>query len=179
MKKALITSAVISLILTGCCIKAAKISCDDTPTPPVQSKIKVSKPIIKQTNGVEKQSICFIQNGIEKNKCIMSIEAEGIGVAPCNGTCSNAKATAMARRAAIIEAYRSLAEKLYGIKINGRDTVKNMVLQSSYIRSYVSGIIRGATIEEENYKNGLYTVVLSLKLDPNRWNQVLSQAGLL
>jgi len=144
------------------------------------TKLSQSKKIvIKNTNSIEKQSICFIQNGIKDNNCIMSIEAEGVGVAPCDGICSKAKAVAMARRAAIVSAYRNLAEKLYGIKIIGRDSVKNMVLQSSYVKSYVSGVIRGAMIEEENFKNGIYTVTLSLKLNPNRWNKVLKEAGLL
>jgi len=33
----------------------------------------------------------------------------------------------------------------------------------------VTGIIKGATIEEEIFKNGIYTVSMSLKLDMNKW----------
>jgi len=124
------------------------------------------------------KSLCFIENGISR-KCILRIEATGVGVVPCNGTCSIAQAKAMARRAAIVSAYRNLAEKLYGIKINGRDSVKNMILQSSTIRSYVEGVIRGATIEDESFKDGTYKVVLSIKLNPKKWNYLLRRAGLL
>ena len=187
MKKALLLGGVASLFIAGCCCKKAHLTCDDnvcsapqpvkveqpTPIPQKPKPVEAQKPIIQQN-----KNVCFIRNGIDR-RCILNIEASGVGVVPCNGTCSTAQAKAMARRAAIVSAYRNLAEKLYGIKINGRDTVKNMVLQSSTVRAYVTGLIRGATIEEENFKDGTYTVVLSIKLDPNRWNQVLSAAGLL
>jgi len=115
---------------------------------------------------------CLISNTPVK-KCILTIEATGVGVPPCEGACSTPQARVMARRAAIVDAYKSLAEKMYGIKINGRDTVKNMILQNSNLRAYVNGLIRGATIEEEDYKNGVYSVVLSVKLDPKVWNEFL------
>jgi hypothetical protein len=106
------------------------------------------------------------------NNCILTVEANGIGVAP-NSSISPAQATAMARRAAIIDGYKTLTEKLYGIKVNGKETVKNMVLQNSTLRSKIAGIIRGATIEDEEYKNGMYRVSMSLKLNIKNWNQYL------
>jgi len=62
---------------------------------------------------------------------------------------------------------------MYGIQINGRDTVKNMILQNSSVRGYVEGLIRGADIEEEEFKDGVYTVTMSVKLNIKRWNQYL------
>ena len=106
------------------------------------------------------------------NNCILTIEASGIGVAP-EDSISVAQATAMARRAAIIDGYKALTEKLYGIKVNGRETVKDMVLKDSTLHSRIAGIIRGAVIEDENYKNGMYEVVMSLKLNVKNWNQYL------
>jgi len=108
------------------------------------------------------------------NNCIITIEANGIGVAPASSI-SPAQAMAMARRAAIIDGYKALTEKLYGIKVNGRETVKDMVLQNSVLRSKIAGIIRGAVIEEEDYKNGMYKVVMSLKLNVKNWNKYLKE----
>jgi hypothetical protein len=120
---------------------------------------------------------CSITN-ITKKNCLLRLEVTGVGVVPCNGACSTAQAKVMARRAAIVDGYKALSEKLYGIKINGRDTVKNMILQNSSIRAYVSGLIRGANIEEEDFKDGVYSVVMSIKINVKEWNKFIKNNGL-
>jgi len=121
-------------------------------------------------NSGEKPS-CSITNLAKKN-CILRLEATGVGISPISAV-SVPQARAMARRAAILDAYKALVEKMYGVKINGRDSVKNMILQNSTLRGYVEGLIRGAKIEEENFKNGTYTVIMSVKLNVQQWNQFL------
>ena len=129
---------------------------------------------ISQSNNVEAVSSgnCSITN-ISKTNCSLRVEATGVGVVPCSGACSTAQAKVMARRAAIVDGYKALSEKLYGIKINGRDTIKNMILQNSNVRGYVQGLIRGARIEEEEYKDGVYSVVMSVKLNIKEWNNFI------
>jgi len=121
-------------------------------------------------NSGEKPS-CSITNLAKKN-CILRLEATGVGISPISAV-SVPQARAMARRAAILDAYKALVEKMYGVKINGRDSVKNMILQNSTLRGYVEGLIRGAKIEEENFKNGTYTVIMSVKLNVQQWNRFL------
>ena len=119
---------------------------------------------------------CLKNNNLNTNNSCCSIirlEAEGVGVPPCEGTCSTALAKVMARRAAILDAYKALAEKMYGIRINGRDTVKNMMLQNSTLRSYVEGLIRGAQIEDEEFKDGIYKVTMSVRINVKEWNNYL------
>ncbi len=108
-----------------------------------------------------------------KKDIVFTVEGSGQGVAPANAV-SMPQAKAMARRAAILDAYKSLAEKIYGIRINGKDSVNNLVLQNSSLRAYVSGIIRGASIEEESFKDGIYYVQMSVKIDSNVWNKLIN-----
>ncbi len=137
-----------------------------TPKPTTPSKT------VSNSLPDNKKNTCILTNKTS-GECILRLEAKGVGVPPCNGTCSTAQAMVMARRAAIVDAYKALAEKMYGIQVNGRDTVKNMILQNSQLRAYVYGLIRGAQIEEEDFKNGVYSVVLSVKLNPQEWNRYI------
>jgi len=98
----------------------------------------------------------------------------GTGVAPCDNMCNMAQAKVMARRAAILNAYEQLAEKIYGIKIEGVDNIKNLQDTESKISAYVKGIVKGAVIDNEEFKNGIYYVTMSLKLNAKNWNNNLT-----
>lgn len=104
---------------------------------------------------------------------VIEVTAVGMGVAPEN-TISPAQALALAKRAAIIDGYRQLGEKMYGIRINAKETIKDMVLRNSVIRAKVLGVIKNAEITETVYKDGLAQVNMELKLDGRRWYNILS-----
>jgi len=121
--------------------------------------------------------ICYISNPVSLsqctcNNCILRIEVKGMGTTPINAV-STAQAKLMARRAAILNGYKALVEKLYGIRVSSRETMRNMILQNSNLRAYVDGLIRGANIEDEGFKDGIYTVVMSVKLDLMEWNNYI------
>jgi len=126
----------------------------------------VSNDVLCQNNPMTKKVDC-------EKITVFTIESSGQGVVPSNVT-SVAQAKAMARRAAILDAYKALAEKIYGIKINGKDSVRNLMLQNSTLRAYVNGIIRGANIDEESFKDGIYTVTMSVKIDSDYWNKLIN-----
>lgn len=104
---------------------------------------------------------------------IIEISAIGMGVAP-ESTLSPAQALALAKRAAIVDAYRQIGEKMYGIRVNAQDTVRDMVLKNSTVKTKVMAIIRNAEIVETVYKDGLCQVSMELKLDGKRWYRVLT-----
>ena len=104
---------------------------------------------------------------------VIELNAVGMGVAP-ETSISPSQALALAKRAAIVDAYRQIGEKMYGIRVNGQDTVKDMMLQNSVVKTKVQALIRNAEITETVYKDGLCQVSMELKLDGKIWHKVLS-----
>jgi len=104
---------------------------------------------------------------------IITIRAIGMGVAP-EATISPAQALVLAKRAAIVDAYRQLGEKMYGIKLNAKDTIKDAVAKNSTVRTTVNAIVRNAEIQETVYKDGLCQVEMEVKLDGRYWHALLS-----
>ncbi|MDR1451521.1 MAG: hypothetical protein LBI57_04210 [Helicobacteraceae bacterium] len=104
---------------------------------------------------------------------IITIRAIGMGVASENAT-SRAQQMALAKRAAILDGYRQLGEKLHGVKINARDTVRDAVLLRSEVRAEVYSVIRGAEIVETIWNNDLCQVEMEVKIDARRWYRTLA-----
>lgn len=97
---------------------------------------------------------------LEKNQT-MHISVTGQGVAPMNTT-SPAQAYALAKRAAIADAYRSIAEKVQGVRIDGQDLIKNMMVKRSVIRTSVKAMVRNANVVETTFKEGLCEVEMEI-----------------
>lgn len=105
----------------------------------------------------------------------IELSAVGMGVAP-ESTISPSQALALAKRAAIIDAYRQIGEKMYGIRLNAQDTVRDMVLINSVVKTKVEALIKNAEIIETVYKDGLCQITMELKLDGKIWHKILSDA---
>ena len=90
-----------------------------------------------------------------------TIRVVGLGVAPA-GT-SGTQAEALARRAALSDAYRQLAEQVNGVNVDASTTVENLMLANMTVRTHVSALIKGVEIREEKaQRDGSYTVTLEL-----------------
>ncbi len=73
----------------------------------------------------------------------------------------------MAMRASRLDAYRALAERVYGTVIFGSSTVKDFVLQDDNYRTMVDSVIRGAkVINVTEHKGGTFETVVELILEP-------------
>jgi len=93
----------------------------------------------------------------------MLISVTGQGVAPMN-TSSPAQAYALAKRAAVADAYRMIAEKVKGVKIDGQDLIKNMMVKRSTVRTSVRAMVRNANVVETTFKEGLCEVEMEITL---------------
>jgi len=99
---------------------------------------------------------------LERNKSII-INVVGQGVAPMN-TASPAQAYALAKRAAIADSYRLIAEKVKGVYVEGQDLIKNMMVKRSNVRTSVNAMVRNANLVETSFKEGLCEVEMEISI---------------
>lgn len=91
------------------------------------------------------------------------VEAEGIGLPPA-GT-SGTRASLLARRAAIVDAYRMLAETVNTVQLDAETTVQDLAVTSDVVRTKVSALIKGARIVSEHANgDGSYSVKIAVPL---------------
>jgi len=98
------------------------------------------------------------------------ISVTGQGVAPTN-TSSPAQAYALAKRAAIADAYRMIAEKVKGVRIDGQDLIKNMMVKRSTVRTSVKAMVRNANVVETTFKEGLCEVEMEILISHSQFAQ--------
>jgi len=101
-----------------------------------------------------------VEKILKKNNTLL-ISVIGQGVAPMN-TASPAQAYALAKRAAVADAYRLIAEKVKGVRIDGQDLIKNMMVKRSTVRTSVAAVVRNANIVETTFKEGLCEVEMEI-----------------
>ena len=90
------------------------------------------------------------------------IRAEGAGVAPATAY-NSVQARLMARRAAIVDAYRQLAEQIKGVNVDATTTVQNMMMTNDTVTTKVSALVQGARIVDEKVlPEGGYSVTLQV-----------------
>ncbi len=98
------------------------------------------------------------------------ISVVGQGVAPMN-TSSPAQAYALAKRAAVSDAYRLIAEKVKGVRVDGQDTIENMMVKKSTVRTSVNAMIRNASVVETTFKEGLCEVEMEITIAHSQFSQ--------
>jgi hypothetical protein len=91
------------------------------------------------------------------------ITVTGYGAPPTHSV-NAAQARMMARRAAIVDGYRQMAEIVNGVQVDSETTVRDMAVENDLIRTKVSGVIRSAHIVSEQQVNGGYEVTMTVPL---------------
>ena len=77
---------------------------------------------------------------------------------------SEAEKNIMAMKASKLDAYRELAEQVYGQQLNGQQSLANMVINNAQLQASVEGVIRGAKVIKA-YPVGEDTYATELELD--------------
>lgn len=89
------------------------------------------------------------------------IRVEGLGIAPADAR--GTQAEALARRAALSDAYRQLAEQINGVNVDATTTVESMMLMNTTVRTHVTALIKGAQIiDESTRRDGSYVVTMEI-----------------
>lgn len=95
-----------------------------------------------------------------------TIEATGVGISPSGAY--GTQATALAKRAAIVDAYRNLAEIIQGVQVDATTTVYNLQVANDVVQTKVSSLIRGAkVVNEVSNPDGSYQVTMQLPMYGN------------
>ena len=101
-----------------------------------------------------------------------------VGYAPIGSPMgvNDAEKNIMAMKASKLDAYRELAEQVYGQRINGKQSLANMVINNAQLQASVEGVIRGAKVVKA-YPVGDDTYATELQLDMQQvYNIYLSTA---
>ena len=105
---------------------------------------------------------------------IVTLHATGYGAvntAACEGQCdrvSPAQRKLLAMRAARLDAYRAMAEQVYGTRIEGGSTVGSLALKDDSFKVYIDAFIRGARVTNvAQREDGTYETTVEMDFDTN------------
>ncbi|DAB30320.1 MAG TPA: hypothetical protein CFH84_04675 [Sulfurimonas sp. UBA12504] len=154
-------------------LTVAAVTADETPSSNITINCENAKTGAacskQQTQVIDSTGLDTVVTDVPKKEDFLAKGAEvrisviGQGVAPMN-TSSPAQAYALAKRAATADAYRLLAEKVKGVRIDGQDLIKNMMVQRSTVRTTVQAMVKNANVVETTFKEGLCEVEMEIVL---------------
>lgn len=79
---------------------------------------------------------------------------------------SAAQRDLLAKRASTMDAYRSLAERVYGTRLSGSTSIQNLATSDDRLRSYLDATIMGAKVVAQNkLDHGVYETIVELVVD--------------
>ncbi|MBJ7538935.1 LPP20 family lipoprotein [Marinomonas transparens] len=96
------------------------------------------------------------------------INATGYAAMVTSKRYSKSQARIMTLRSSMLDAYRNLSERVYGLKIDGSSSLSNMVLQNDELRTYVDAYLVGAkVVSQREHEDGTFETVVEMALQEN------------
>jgi len=157
----------IALLSTSSLLSAFSLWGTEEPEPEYKAYTPVTtqnttaiQPVVSKPEPVLTQKEPIKEPMVTQNQTVR-VSVIGQGVSPMN-TESPAQAYALAKRAAIADGYRIIAEKVKGVRVEGHDLIQNMMIKRSSIRTSVNAMVRNANIVETTFKDGLCEVEMEI-----------------
>jgi len=131
-----------ALLIAGLTSSLLLVGCSGAPVQSTNAQDEVIGPTIQQVKLVEHE---VVPQEAEVSKLI-KVSGIGFGAESAYENVTRGQRRLMAIRASKLDAYRSLAEQLYGIKIDSNTSVSSLTAKSDSFRARVNAIVRGARV---------------------------------
>ncbi|PYF79243.1 MULTISPECIES: LPP20 family lipoprotein [Marinomonas] len=96
------------------------------------------------------------------------VTATGYAAMMTNKRLTKSQARIMSLRSSMLDAYRNLSERVYGLKIDGSSSLSNMVMQNDELRTYVDAYLVGAkVISQREHEDGTFETIVEMALQEN------------
>lgn len=96
------------------------------------------------------------------------VTATGYAAAMSNKRLSASQSRILSLRSSMLDAYRNLSERVYGLKIDGSSSLSNMVMQNDELRTYVDAYLVGAkVVSQREHEDGTFETVVEMALQEN------------
>ena len=135
-----------------------------------------AQPVSDECKSPASQSINFYLQSSDSTERVETARVEAIGYgAPPKKYYPEYQRRLMAMRAAKIDAYRSLAETINGLRIWGGATLGDMAIKNDNYRVFLNSYVRGAKVEKvKERQDGNYEAYVSTIVDQSFLNYILS-----
>lgn len=106
------------------------------------------------------------------------VTATGYAAMMTNKRLTKSQARIMTLRSSMLDAYRNLSERVYGLKIDGSSSLSNMVMQNDELRTYVDAYLVGAkVVSQREHEDGTFETIVEMALQEN-FRQCLSSSNI-
>ncbi len=141
----------LSLILSGCSMLGLSGDDEDVADVKTPPEEKLLQPVQQKVDPVAPMILRVVGYGAINSKAKNQTQTQR---------------RLMAIRASRLDAYRAMAERVYGTKITGSSTVRDLVIQNDSFRTYVDTFIHGSrVVSTDVLPDGSVETVLEMVID--------------
>ena len=151
-KQTVLIASLASVVMLGGCVQGKSCCSEENP----QSVVVHQKLVMPEASAPV----------ADKKPELMKISGIGYGAQSTFGAYTPGQRRLMAIRSSKLDAYRALAEQLYGIKIDSNTSVSTLTAKNDSFRARVNAVVRGARmVSVTPMADNNYETVLEVYVD--------------